>query len=100
MLHRYPVFSAMPSGKKSTPYNAFIDTLRSIKCYLHEDPEVLEVTLPKIIYIGNDRDGETSGLLSPLKASTLPSGTEVDTAPGKMTWKNTKEPCGSCLSVN
>lgn len=65
MLHRYPVFIAMPSGKKGTPYNAFIDTLQSIKCYLHKDTEVLEVTLPKMIYIGNDRDGETSGLLSP-----------------------------------
>lgn len=64
VLHRCPVFSAMPSGKKSTPYNAFIDTLRSIKCYLHEDPEVLEVTLPKIIYMERPQDFSVLGKYS------------------------------------
>ncbi|KAK2517741.1 hypothetical protein Q9966_014609 [Columba livia] len=54
----------MPSGKKSTPYNAFIDTLRSIKCYLHKDPEVLEVTLPKIIYMERPQDFSVLGKYS------------------------------------
>jgi len=55
----------MPSGKKNIPYNTFIDTLQGIKYYLHKDTEALEVTWLKRIDIGNDRDGDTSGLISP-----------------------------------
>lgn len=39
-----------------------------------------------MIETGNDKDGETSGLLSTGQV-LCPSGTEMYTAPGKMIWE-------------